>query len=838
MKINLKIILLISVLLFSGCAGIPNGLKNFVAEHSDIAKDEDYSKYRQMAADGQLTEDGYFREGTESISKFEKSRLSGGKILVTFADNANINACYYLDEAKTEKAEDIALSLDPGDAIYAEINSEKEEHRYHFKEFEIWEFDEENQRKALLGKTETQSGLLYRIPEDFKGSGIQIVSVGYYDPIQLGLKAIEKVDGTEMEASNAFWIINDEEKPNGTYEIDSFRNTELTFDYSDIADEFYPSEALPENAYNQVVFGEIPMDETVMNYSVILHPYKTILFNTDGLKSVKDTFVTKIVKSGTTDVLYEGKKEDKEVHLDYKFKGGDTIDIFIGTSFQLYNNQDLGISSEPSLTDEGYRYTVTIPESDRKRYEIILTLGGDEKETIIWDGWDVSNGRLRLYLQKDKDIEIKPGYPLPNEIVYVSLTPDKGYYVKGSKTINESLEETIKTADLKEFVSAHPVMKAIHILLKDSDEFGSCEYKLGKDLFTEGEGSFAEGEALSYSCSLKADSPYYYHELFDKKDFSGKIRITESMDGKTLSCHQLGIEKIIDKSLDANSSSKGVTVILNNSSNSLKDLFGKKNDEIASISHGEIFVRLSQKDKSVSFPELKPGDIVTLTVFGEFKIRVEGFQLTPTGSKSGTYEYQIKIPKKAPEEIEFYLYPRNSVSDGTFTEPVPEHAKVLIYDQKVIEYRKGDELPGNKEEIHVKVIPEKGYYVLSEKDASETWEGTCLWEDLEREISIDHIIAKKILLKLNRSASKGKCTFKLDGEEVNGRIEVMKGQTLTADFVLNPNSKYEIVNPDTLGGVLKNVKKSDKITVRIPITEDMENSSINCGDYIQLKEKK
>ena len=74
MKTNLKIILLISVLLFSGCAGIPNGLKNFVAEHSDIAKDEDYSQYRQMAADGQLTEDGYFREGTESISKFERVR--------------------------------------------------------------------------------------------------------------------------------------------------------------------------------------------------------------------------------------------------------------------------------------------------------------------------------------------------------------------------------------------------------------------------------------------------------------------------------------------------------------------------------------------------------------------------------------------------------------------------------------------------------------------------------------------------------------------------------------------------------------------------------------------
>lgn len=83
----------------------------------------------------------------------------------------------------------------------------------------------------------------------------------------------------------------------------------------------------------------------------------------------------------------------------------------------------------------------------------------------------------------------------------------------------------------------------------------------------------------------------------------------------------------------------------------------------------------------------------------------------------------------------------------------------------------------------------------------------------------------------------GTCTYKLDGDVVSGEVRVQEGQELTLTYKITKDN-YSFANKsEGIGGVFHDLFKTSERTVVIPITANLEGTTIDPDDWFDIVEK-
>lgn len=92
-------------------------------------------------------------------------------------------------------------------------------------------------------------------------------------------------------------------------------------------------------------------------------------------------------------------------------------------------------------------------------------------------------------------------------------------------------------------------------------------------------------------------------------------------------------------------------------------------------------------------------------------------------------------------------------------------------------------------------------------------------------------------VNLSAECDHGICTYKLDGEKVTGEVQVQEGQELTVIYKIT-DSNYEFKEKsDGVGGFFHDLFKASERTAIIPITADLDGTTILPDDWFDIVEK-
>ena len=534
-------------LTLSGCSNVNEYLKGKLEEkaleRAEILEDQDYLEYKNLEVSGKLDDDGIYL-GTVEINDedIDDTKLSG-QIHVTFAENSHIRFTYYYDAECTEQIDTSQCYLNPGDCIYASEPKiiEAYSNKYLFKEFRIMKFDSNNQPEtlaAVLG----DDNLVFEIPADYAGDKLSVLPLGRYEARALTLDDYYlSVDGDEVEFHGTWWIDSDGFSETTT-EIDSTVDYQVVYDYSEYVNDYYFVKSVPEpfsaDDSGIIEFSKSTPKNGDENYYVLLHRYISVRVS-NGDYSI---FNQNIIKSISLNGREQDNVKKKELMLD-KLKCGDTITLRIDNGYKV-TVSGLEISNPIDVGNGTIKeYKITIPETVELELGITVskntaTLGGftmkmvnnavisvtDENGNILQDGDEVDD----------------------NEKLTVSITPASGYYVTGKKVKDGVYQDTMKYkeyfSNIDKIIEEHPVKKLINVTLDDSDDYGTCVYKIDGEVVS-GTISLREGQKIKLEYTL-TDSNYQIDSgLFSSKtQKSATLEISENSDGKTLSREDFNIQ--------------------------------------------------------------------------------------------------------------------------------------------------------------------------------------------------------------------------------------------------------------------------------------------------------
>ena len=343
------------VTMLSGCGQVDEYLQTRFLEKSGILDDQEYQRYSEMKQNDQLGEDGTFND-TDIFTETAVTDVDAGSVHVTFAENRYLDIQYYLDSDMTERIDTTQCYLNPGDTIFASVESENpNSNLYALSTYRIYEYDSENNVKnETTYPIEDKDNLVYQIPSTFTGSEISIVPVGEYPDRQLTMKAFYIDDSQqEKELANAgTWTINDEDCTGNSASISPIVSYVLKYKFD--KDNYFFVAASPKcftehpDQEGIVEFLEANPTDEDMEYSVELHPYLklTISLSENGTIELNDNTADTIKKnkSWTCEKLKYGDVLVVESAGECKISAGD------------YNH--IKVSKDPIT--HGYRYTLQI----------------------------------------------------------------------------------------------------------------------------------------------------------------------------------------------------------------------------------------------------------------------------------------------------------------------------------------------------------------------------------------------------------------------------------------------------------------------------------------------
>lgn len=248
-------------------------LKNSVMKSSNIETDEGYQRYEEISQDELINSDGYYSSDDVDYRVLEDSDA----VHVTFAINSYITVAYFDNPAKSSSLDLGGAYLHSNDCIYAEvieINNPNTD-AYKFKGFEVWEFDENGKKKGELVTEPSEDGLVYQIPQEFRGREISIVPLGEYVPRNIELKDYYKDNnGVEQSIDDGIWVINKDETTNNSTSISPVASYTVIYRYDPNIYVFVGSnpKCLCNNeADGTVSFEEFSADQEINSFSVELH---------------------------------------------------------------------------------------------------------------------------------------------------------------------------------------------------------------------------------------------------------------------------------------------------------------------------------------------------------------------------------------------------------------------------------------------------------------------------------------------------------------------------------------------------------------------------------------
>lgn len=161
-----------------------------------------------------------------------------------------------------------------------------------------------------------------------------------------------------------------------------------------------------------------------------------------------------------------------------------------------------------------------------------------EPQTISHGVVEVSDDTAARVLKAGDVLEV-------SQKVRVTIRPDSGYYVSGSKVTAAGYSDTMKyekwQSDHAKIMEKHPIQKLWTITLDANDSYGDCVYKLdGKTVFGTVKVKAEQKLTLEYTLT---DSNYRFARsgiggfisgVFSQNQESVAIELSEDMDGKTI----------------------------------------------------------------------------------------------------------------------------------------------------------------------------------------------------------------------------------------------------------------------------------------------------------------
>lgn len=370
----------------------------------------------------------------------------------------------------------------------------------------------------------------------------------------------------------------------------------------------------------------------------------------------------------------------------------------------------------------------------------------------------------------------------------------------------------------------------------NNQQLGGTWYVNGNS-YTEGiaEISPLESYTVKYDYSEYADSYYYVKSdpvCFYDKESEHSVIFWEANPNDEGTEYSVEMHRFIT----VNISNTDYSLV-----NSLANKYFGRPRALISIAKNQAELEIEDK-ASVDLKMLKCGDKLTLRVDEHFKVTSDLLVISAPTPIEGGFEYSITIPTR--NDIYDYritISARNSDTTGTYSDSdvaISNGRLVLTYkDGTLIE--NGSELPGDNEEVIVKIIPDDGYYVTGSKVKDDVYSETMKYSNFEKDresIILNHPIKKYITITLSTTDQFGKCIYLLSGKEISGTVSLKEGDKIKLEYTLTDNA-YEIVRKDWFDDLLSGLFYKDSVTITITISSEMDGQTLSPDQYIELSKK-
>ena len=244
-------------------------------------------------------------------------------------------------------------------------------------------------------------------------------------------------------------------------------------------------------------------------------------------------------------------------------------------------------------------------------------------------------------------------------------------------------------------------------------------------------------------------------------------------------------------------------------------------------------------DTEITVSELKAGDEVLIRVPADLKLISEDIKgLSSTESDAGR-DYRFLLPDSETLHFHLAVTQRNSTRNGVFHEIIPEHAKFEVFSTAGIRYLEGSELPAENEKVTVKITPEKDFCIYGKNVKENIYQAEMKYSDMAdhiNEIIETHPVKPGIMVTLDTEDELGECVFWSDMELLSGKVMLREGQDLQFNYLLDPESGYEIylTREERMQGI---EDVSPYVTTRtLDVTEALDGQTLHCRDFVTIQE--
>ncbi len=360
MKRSMFFLVIMCILTLTGCSSYPKIIEETVIRISGIEDDEDYQQAQKLQAEGKLNLEGedirldeYLMEDTEEQKQ----------VHVTIANNNYMEIKYFLDSEREKMVEGTSIYLNPGEKLYCSqpnlVNGYNS--AYVFSKFQVYEFDANGNRGKLFAET-GENSLVLEIPQDYEGTELAVFPVGEYEKRGLTFHAFYYDSHGNEKIVPGEWSVNDVVYCDDQVEIDVKGEYTVKFKYDKDTYYYANAEPVPFSAESP---GLVEFKKTgdERNYSVELHQYVAIDFsyennNMAGIEAIS-------VNGSTLDL--------SDTISDLKVE--DCITITTNEDYRIYCPD---IEMQDEELENGFRYTIKIPETDKKKFDFKIFKSGLE----------------------------------------------------------------------------------------------------------------------------------------------------------------------------------------------------------------------------------------------------------------------------------------------------------------------------------------------------------------------------------------------------------------------------------------------------------------------------
>lgn len=243
-------------------------------------------------------------------------------------------------------------------------------------------------------------------------------------------------------------------------------------------------------------------------------------------------------------------------------------------------------------------------------------------------------------------------------------------------------------------------------------------------------------------------------------------------------------------------------------------------------------------DTEVTVPKLKVGEEILIRVPADMKLVSEDIKdLAPVESDAGR-DYRFPVPDSDTMQFHLSVAKRNLDRTGVFHETVIDHAKFEVFNSTGIRYLEGSELPAENEKLTVKITPEKDFCVYGKNVKENVYQADMKYSDLAdhlEEIIETHPVKPGIMVTLDTKDELGECVFWTGTLRLSGNVMLREGQDLQFDYLLDPDSGYEVyLTPEErmLGVEVWSPYASSR---SLDVTEELQGKTLRCRDFVTLQ---